>query len=112
MGMLRRGVPLGDVLRWALTGNEERITAETALRLGLVTEVVPREQLWETAATLAAEIAGRRPAAIQGTVRAIWEALDQPPSVALRHGLSYAQLGNVGREKGIARSAKREQRLR
>ena len=45
MGMLHRGVPLGDVLRWALMGNEERITAETALRLGLVTEVVSREQL-------------------------------------------------------------------
>ncbi len=39
IGMLHRGVPLGDVLRWALMGNEERITAETALRLGLVTEV-------------------------------------------------------------------------
>lgn len=39
IGMLHRGVPLGDVLRWTLMGNEERITAETALRLGLVTEV-------------------------------------------------------------------------
>jgi hypothetical protein len=49
---------------------------------------------------------------VQGTVRAIWESLDQAPSVALRHGMSYAQLGNAGREKGIARSARREQRLR
>ena len=40
VGMLHRGVPLGDVLRWALMGNEERITAPTALRLGLVTEIV------------------------------------------------------------------------
>lgn len=99
MGMLRRGVPLGDVLRWALAGNEERITAPTALRLGLVTEVVERAQLWSTARALADEIAGRRPQAIQGTVRAIWESLDQPPSVAARHGLSYAQLGNLGRER-------------
>ncbi len=45
IGMLWRGVPLGDVLRWALMGTEERITAETALRLGLVTEVVPRAEL-------------------------------------------------------------------
>ncbi|MCU1612708.1 MAG: putative enoyl-CoA hydratase/isomerase [Frankiales bacterium] len=112
IGMLRRGVPLGDVLRWALTGNEERITAATALRLGLVTEVVPREALWPTAHALATEIAGRRPEAVQGTVRAIWEALDQPPSQALRHGLSYAQLGNAGREKGIARGPRREQRFR
>ena len=34
VGMLRRGVPLGGVMRWALLGNEERITAATALRLG------------------------------------------------------------------------------
>ncbi len=42
IGMLHRGVPLGDVLRWALMGNEERVTAATALRVGLVTEVVSR----------------------------------------------------------------------
>ena len=40
IGMLARGVPLGDVLRWALMGTDERITAETALRIGLVSEVV------------------------------------------------------------------------
>src|ERR1700757_820035 len=58
--------------------NEERITAATALRLGLVTEVVPRDALWPTAASLAAEIAGRRPEAIQGTVRALWGGIDEP----------------------------------
>ncbi len=44
IGMLQRGVPLGDVLRWALMGNDERVTAPTALRLGLVTEVVARDE--------------------------------------------------------------------
>ncbi|HEY0540796.1 MAG TPA: enoyl-CoA hydratase/isomerase family protein [Actinoallomurus sp.] len=111
VGMLRRGVPLGDVLRWALTGNEERITAATALRLGLVTEVVPREELWPAAQALAEEIARRRPEAIQGTVRAVWEALDEPWSVSQRHGLSYTQLGNRGRESR-ARDEPRERHLR
>ena len=50
IGMLARGVPVGDVLRWALMGTEERITPETALRIGLVTEVVPRAELWDRAA--------------------------------------------------------------
>jgi enoyl-CoA hydratase/carnithine racemase len=99
VGMLRRGVPLGDVLRWALLGNEERITAATALRLGLVTEVVPRDELWPAAQALAEQITSRRPEAIQGTIRAIWESLDQPPSVSQRHGLAYTQLGNRGREQ-------------
>jgi enoyl-CoA hydratase/carnithine racemase len=112
MGMLRRGVPLGDVLRWALTGNEERITAATALRLGLVTEVVERAALWPAARALADEIAGRRPQAVQGTVRAIWESLDQPPSAAQRHGLAFAQIGNLGREKGLPGGERREKRFR
>jgi enoyl-CoA hydratase/carnithine racemase len=111
VGMVRRGVPLGDVLRWALTGNEERITAATALRLGLVTEVVERAELWPAAQALAEEIASRRPEAVQGTVRAVWEALDEPWSLSQRHGLSYAQLGNHGRES-TSRGERRERRLR
>ena len=94
MGMLQRGVPLGDVLRWALMGNEERITAETALRLGLVTEVVARDALRERAREIAVSIAHRNPKAIQGTVRAIWESMEMPRSTALHNGLSYTLIGN------------------
>ena len=43
VGMLQRGVPLGDVLRWALMGNEERITAPTALRLGSSPKCLTRD---------------------------------------------------------------------
>jgi enoyl-CoA hydratase/carnithine racemase len=94
IGMLRRGVPLGDVLRWALMGTEERITAATALRLGLVTEVVPTDELRARAGDIAAQIAARNPIAIQGTVRAIWEAQDMPPSMAKQNGLAYTHIGN------------------
>lgn len=94
IGMLARGVPLGDVLRWALMGTEERITAATALRLGLVTEVVPRDELRARARAIADSIAARSPKAIQGTVRAIWESLDMTRTMALQHGLSYTQIGN------------------
>jgi E-phenylitaconyl-CoA hydratase len=103
-------VPLGDVLRWALLGNEERITAATALRLGLVSEVVPRDSLWSNAASLAAEIASRRPEAIQGTVRAIWEAIDEPWVVSQRHGLAYTQLGNQGRPNTPLAARERSER--
>lgn len=96
MGMLALGVPYGEVMRWALLGSEERMTADTALRVGLVTEVVPDDQLRERAAELAAEIAARRPEGIQGTVRAMWEARDLPPTVAARHGMSYTHIGNAG----------------
>jgi enoyl-CoA hydratase/carnithine racemase len=111
MGMMARGVPFGDVMRWALLGSEERIGAATALRLGLVTEVVPDDQLRSRAADLAAEIAARRPRAIQGTVRALWEARDLAPSIAARQGLSYTHIGNAGAETD-SRSNKRTPRVR
>ena len=94
IGMLHRGVPLGDVLRWALMGNEERITAETALRLGLVTEVVSRDGLRDRAREIALSIARRNPKAIQGTIRAIWESLDMTRTAALQTGVSYTLIGN------------------
>lgn len=96
MGMLALGVPYGEVMRWALLGSEERLTAQTALRIGIVTEIVPDDQLRSRATELAGEIAARRPEGIQGTVRAMWEARDLPASVAARHGMSYTHIGNVG----------------
>ncbi|MDL9935437.1 enoyl-CoA hydratase/isomerase family protein [Gordonia sp. ABSL1-1] len=94
IGMLARGVPVGDVLRWALMGTEERITADTALRLGLVTEVVPDADLRSHAHSIAARIAARNPVAIQGTVRAIWESLDMTRTTALQNGMAYTHIGN------------------
>jgi enoyl-CoA hydratase/carnithine racemase len=93
IGLARR-VPLGEALRVALLGLDERMSAERALRIGLVSEVVPRESLWNRADELAKIIAAKPPAAIQGTVRAIWESLDATRSQALRTGLMYTQIGN------------------
>jgi len=104
IGMLHRGVPLGDVLRWALMGNEERITAETALRLGLVTEVVPRQDLRARVREIALSIAQRNPKAIQGTVRAIWESLDMARTPALNSGVLYTHIGNYPRNPPAPRA--------
>jgi enoyl-CoA hydratase/carnithine racemase len=70
------------------------VTAETALRLGLVTEIVPRDQLWDHAHELARTIASFPAVATQGTVRAIWESLDKPYRAAMDQGLMYTRLGN------------------
>lgn len=93
VGLMRR-VGLGDTLRMALMGNDERVTAATALRIGLVTEVVDRDALWDRAHEIAAGIARKPSAATQGTVRAIWESLDRPYRVAMQQGLLYTRLGN------------------
>jgi enoyl-CoA hydratase/carnithine racemase len=69
-------MPFGDVLRMTLTGAAERIGADTALRLGLVSEVVPSEDLFDTAFALAESIASNPPQAVQASLRTIWAARD------------------------------------
>jgi enoyl-CoA hydratase/carnithine racemase len=93
VGLMRK-VGLGETLRIALSGNDERVTAATALRIGLVTEVVPREELWDRAHEIAAGIARKPIAATEGTVRAIWDSLDRPYRAAMQQGLIYTRLGN------------------
>lgn len=87
-------MPLQDVLRMVLLGNDERVSAETALRIGIVSEVLPRDALWGRAAELAAIVAAKPPAATAGSLKAIWQSLDLPRSVALLNGLKYCQIGN------------------
>lgn len=93
IGLMRR-IGLAETLRIALMGNDERVGADTALRVGLVSEVVSREQLWPRAHAIAALIAAKPPSATQGTVKAIWESLDKPYRAALEQNLIYTRLGN------------------
>jgi enoyl-CoA hydratase/carnithine racemase len=93
VGLMRR-VGLAETLRMALSGNDERVTAPTALRISLVTEVVTRDALWTRAHEIAAAIARKPTSATQGTVRAIWESLDRPYRAAMQQGLIYTRLGN------------------
>lgn len=108
VGLMRR-IGLGETLRIALSGNDERVSAETALRIGLVSEVVSRAELWERAHELAARVAAKPSAATQGTVRAIWESLDRPYRVAMEQGLIYTRVGNpIGMAEVAASAASSE----
>jgi enoyl-CoA hydratase/carnithine racemase len=113
VGLMRR-VGLAQTLRMALTGNDERVCADTALRISLVTEVVARADLWARAHELAAGIARFPVAATEGTVRAIWESLDRPYRAAMEHGLLYTRLGNPLGAAEVAASppAPREPKIR
>ncbi|WP_416955340.1 enoyl-CoA hydratase/isomerase family protein [Streptomyces sp. Agncl-13] len=104
IGLARR-IPLGEALRIALLGLDERVSAARALQIGLVSEVLPGEQLWDRADEIARVIAAKPPAAIQGTVRAIWESLDATRTQALRTGLSYTQIGNPIGKAEVDRAA-------
>jgi len=113
VGLMRK-IGLAETLRIALMGNDERVTAETAMRLGLVTEIVERDSLWSRAHELAAGIARKPSAATQGTVRAIWESLDRPYRAAMQQGLIYTRVGNPIGQKEVAEKGpdKPEPRLR
>jgi enoyl-CoA hydratase/carnithine racemase len=93
VGLMRR-IGLGETLRIALMGNDERVGADTALRIGLVSEVVSPERLWVRAHEIATGIAAKPPSATQGTVKAIWESLDKPYRAAMEQNLIYTRLGN------------------
>lgn len=93
IGLARR-VPLGEVMRWALIGLDERMSADRAHSIGLVSELVPAADLWEHVDGLARRIAAKPPAAVQGTVKAVWETLDLDRDKAQAVGWNYPALGN------------------
>ena len=56
--------------------------------------LVALDDLWPRAKELAAIVAAKPPAATAGSIKAIWQSLDLPRSVALAQGLKYCQVGN------------------
>jgi enoyl-CoA hydratase/carnithine racemase len=111
MGLSRR-IPLGEVLRWALLGLDERMSATRAHQIGLVSEVVEDARLHARAAELAAKIAAKPPAAVQGTVRAIWEGLELSLRQAQMVGLHYTTIGNPLAKRGMDEVARPQWELR
>jgi enoyl-CoA hydratase/carnithine racemase len=110
---LRYRMPFSDVMRMALLGLHERMTADRALAIGLVTEIVERDSLLSRAQELAAAIAGQPPAAVQGTVKALWQSLDLTRAQSLATALMYTQVGNpLGTAEVDRAAAKRAQQWR
>jgi enoyl-CoA hydratase/carnithine racemase len=91
---LLQKVPLQEVLRMALLGAHERMTAQRAYEIGLVSQVVDSDLLVETA-SWAAEIVASSPALnVQGTLRAIWMGNEIPRSQALGLCSLYSWIGS------------------
>ena len=86
-------MPFGEIMRLTLLGNHERLSATRAHEIGLVSEVVPAEQLRERAAWAAQVIADRPSLAVEGTVRSIWAARELGQRQALRLGYAFVAMG-------------------
>ena len=79
-------IGLGNALRLAVLGKHGRMSAEEALRISLVDEVVEPDRLLDRAIELAELAATGSPAALEASKRAIRAALDRPMAEAMQHG--------------------------
>jgi enoyl-CoA hydratase/carnithine racemase len=91
---LRWRIPIGEVMRIALMGLDERMSSGRAFQIGLVSEVVGKGQLWKRADEIAHIIAAKPALATQGAVKAVWDSLDLTRSSALQNGDAYTGPGN------------------
>jgi enoyl-CoA hydratase len=86
IGLVRQS-PAEAILRMALVGRHERLSAQRARQLGILSEVVePADQLRDRAQELAELIARNSPAAMAATKAALWGALEAGLSEACRAG--------------------------
>jgi enoyl-CoA hydratase/carnithine racemase len=75
---LARVLPTGVAMRMALMGKHERLGAQRAYELGLISEIVPHDDLKRRAREIAALINRNAPLAVRGTRLAIRRGLDLP----------------------------------
>ncbi len=78
---LPRRIPYAIAMKMLLTG--ERIDAREAYRIGLVSEVVPHEELLPTAERIAQQICENGPLAVRAVKMAVTKGLDMPLSQGL-----------------------------
>jgi enoyl-CoA hydratase/carnithine racemase len=100
-------MPFPEVMRMSLLGVHERMTAERAREIGLVTEVAPLAELRERAGWAARVIADSPALAVQGTLRALWAGLELSRTQAIEMATLFIRVGtDAGAfEEGQARFA-------
>ena len=113
IGLVRK-MPVESVMRMALIGRQERISAARAYELGMISQVVdPPEQLRDEAQALAEKIAQNSPAAMAATKRALWGALEMGLTDACKAGAAelVSMWGHSDQTEGpLAFTDKREAR--
>jgi enoyl-CoA hydratase/carnithine racemase len=90
VGLTRR-IPLEAILRMTFLGNQERMSPQRAYDIGLVSEVLPPDQLMPRALDLADKIAGNSIGALIATKKAIWGSLEYGLEGGLNHAWNQIQ---------------------
>lgn len=91
--LMSHRMPFGELSRMTLLGNHERMTAERACEIGLVSEVTSAGALREETRWAAEAIASQPPRAVQATVRTLWAARELSRQQALGVGTALLNLG-------------------
>lgn len=91
--LMSHRMPFGELARLTLLGNHERMTADRACEVGLVSQVTSAGALEEEARWAATAIASQPPRAVQATVRALWAARELSRQQALGVGTALLNLG-------------------
>jgi enoyl-CoA hydratase/carnithine racemase len=102
IGLMKK-MPVEAVMRMAFVGRYERMSAQRAYELGMVSEVVdPPERLRVAAQELAEKIAKNSPSAMAATKRALWGALELGLTDACRAGAKelVSMWGHPDQEEG------------
>ncbi|MFH8771900.1 MULTISPECIES: enoyl-CoA hydratase/isomerase family protein [unclassified Streptomyces] len=95
-------MPYGEVARMMLMGSAERISAQRAHEIGLVSELTEPGRALQAAVRCAAVIAGYPTEGVQGTVRALWAAREAGRAPAFAQAPHLIALGNLPAERQAA----------
>ena len=97
---MARRIPVAAALRMALLGSRERMNAQRAYEVGLVTEVVPHDQLMTRARELAGMILTNSPLAVWGTKMGILQGLGLPIPQAEEIAAGYLEVVEQSEDHG------------
>lgn len=92
-------MPFGEVARMSLMGTAERVSAERAYAVGLVSEVTDPGGAVAAALRAAGVIASYPTDAVQGTVRAVWSAKEAARTRAMAQAPALIALGNLAPDR-------------
>src|SRR4051812_4494978 len=102
IGLMKK-MPVEAVMRMAFVGRYERMSAQRAYELGMISQIVdPPERLRDEAQALAEKIAKNSPSAMAATKRALWAAMEHGLTDACRAGAKelVSMWGHPDQEEG------------
>ena len=111
IGLMKK-IPVEAVMRMALVGRYERLSAPRAYELGMISEIVdPPDRLRAAAQELAEKIARNSPAAMAATKRALWGAFEAGLTDACRAGAAelVSMWGHPDQTEGPAAFAEKRE---